>query len=173
MDQEHLIAHIHDAPERLVFAFAGAGSLALWQLHRVAGSSRTILEARDCYAVSALSNWLGFTPTQAVSIETAVAMAQQAYRHAQTLAATGPLLGIACTAAVATDRERRGAERAVVAIADCDALCTYDLMMTKGIRNRNEEEHLIAELLIAAIARACGIDVALPTVREDEMIRQQ
>jgi hypothetical protein len=170
MAQEFLIQAIHDAPQQLVYAFAGAGSLALWQLHRVAGSSRTIIEARDCYAQSALADWLGVVPAHAVAEETAVAMAQRAYRRAEELEATGPLLGVACTAAVATDRVRRGDERAIVAVTSGEHSVSYDLIMARGARDRNAEEQLIAKIAIVAIARACGIDAHLPEVRSDETI---
>ncbi len=60
--EEHLhvlIGRIHAVPPRIVYAFAGAGSLALWWLHGVAGSSRTLLEAIDCYAPRSLEPLLG------------------------------------------------------------------------------------------------------------------
>lgn len=42
-----LITAIHTAARPCVIEFAGAGSQALWWLHSVAGSSRTVLEATD------------------------------------------------------------------------------------------------------------------------------
>ena len=47
---QEVIAQIHASAHKLVFEFAGAGSLALFWLHGVPGSSRTILEATDRYA---------------------------------------------------------------------------------------------------------------------------
>src|SRR6476620_3025965 len=93
------IKQIHDSAHKLVFEFTGAGSLALFQLHSVAGSSRTILEATDRYSATALSALLGQAPKPFGSKETAVAMAAQAYRRALRLAAPGTTcLGVACTA---------------------------------------------------------------------------
>src|SRR6476469_8050932 len=94
---------IHDSAHKLVFEFTGAGSLALYQLHSVAGSSRTILEATDRYAANSLVDLLGQIPDQFVSRETAMAMAAQTYRRAMRLAEPGTAcLGVACTAAIAT-----------------------------------------------------------------------
>ncbi|MEI7771832.1 MAG: hypothetical protein WCI67_17705, partial [Chloroflexales bacterium] len=81
-----LIGRIHATPPRVVYAFAGAGSMALWWLHRVAGSSRTLLEAIDCYAPRSLEALLGAPPTEAVSAEVARNMAARAYARAALLA---------------------------------------------------------------------------------------
>src|SRR5689334_8779747 len=107
-----IIEQIHASAHKLVFEFAGAGSLALFQLHSIAGSSRTILEAADRYAATSLADLLGHAPEQFVSRETAIDMAGQAYRRAMRLAEPGTAcLGVACTAAIATDRVRRGEDR--------------------------------------------------------------
>jgi hypothetical protein len=75
------IQQIHASSHKLVLEFTGAGSLALYYLHSVAGSSRTILEATDRYAATSLVDLLGQAPEQFVSRETAIAMAAQAYRR--------------------------------------------------------------------------------------------
>lgn len=113
----HVVRAIHAAPPRLVYVFAGAGSLALYWLHATAGSSRTVLEALDCYAPRALAEAAGGAPAQAVSVTTAGALARRALARAALLSeCAAPLLGVACTAAIATDRARRGADRACVAV---------------------------------------------------------
>ncbi len=164
-----LIGRIHAAPPRIVYAFAGAGSLALWWLHGVAGSSRTLLEAIDCYAPRSLEALLGTPPTQAVSAEVAREMAVRAYARAALLTDRGgPLLGVGCTAALATDRERRGADRCCLAIFGPDGARGYALTMSKG-RVREQQEELVSRLIISALAVACGLrdDVWL-SLRSDE-----
>src|SRR5215213_2952663 len=157
------IKQIHASAHKLVFEFTGAGSLALFQLHSVAGSSRTILEATDCYASTALVDLLGQIPEQFVSNETAVAMAAQAYRRAMRLAEPGTAcLGVACTAAIATDRVRRGEDRCWIAVRDSAGVSSYGLVMTKGARDRLGEEQLVSQLLLHAIAAACGITTTVP-----------
>ena len=161
---EATIRAIHAAPPRLVYIFAGAGSLALHWLHAVPGSSRTVLEARDCYAPRALAELLGQVPAQAVSEATARAMAAWARARATVLAeGDWPLLGVACTAAIATDRARRGAHRAIVAVRGGVTTISYELTLVKGQRDRAQEEALASRLVILALARACGLPaVALP-----------
>lgn len=157
VDTYDRIAQIHSAPPRIVFVFAGAGSLALWQLHRVAGSSRTLLEAVDCYAPRSLAGLLGAPPAQAVSDATARAMASWARRRASALAeGDWPLLGVGLTAALATDRARRGADRCYLAIAASPTVRSFALTLSKE-RTREEQESLVAQLTIGALALACGL----------------
>lgn len=170
-DLHDAIAQIHAAPQRLVFEFAGAGSLALWWLHSVAGSSGTILEATDRYASASLADLLGGQPNRAVAPDTARTMARRAYARAAALsdaAQTGvgagawPLLGVACTAAIATSQPRRGDHHCIVAIQRAQDQTIYMLRLTKGLRDRTGEEVLVSQLILWAIGRACGLEVTGP-----------
>src|SRR5204862_7069527 len=82
---QQLIERIHNSPHKLVLEFAGAGSQALFWLHSVPGSSRTILEATDRYTSASLADLLGAVPEHAVTRETAAVMATIAYRRAMRL----------------------------------------------------------------------------------------
>jgi hypothetical protein len=162
---QHIVVQIHAAPQRLVLSFAGAGSLALWWLHQVGGSSRTVLEATDHYCAGSLRDLLGATPDKAVSAETARAMAARAYARALHLSADNaeqqqqavPVLGVACTAAIASDYERRGAHQAIVAVQLAGGCRVTTLTLQKGRRDRLGEEALICRMLLHAIARACNL----------------
>ncbi|HNP73777.1 MAG TPA: hypothetical protein PKK15_21865, partial [Kouleothrix sp.] len=72
-DIETQIGAIHGSAHKLVLEFAGAGSMALFWLHAVPGSSRTVLEATDRYAATSMADLLGAPPGQAVSEPTAAA----------------------------------------------------------------------------------------------------
>jgi hypothetical protein len=163
LGSQQIIEQIHNSSHKLVFEFTGAGSLALSQLHSLAGSSRTILEATDRYAATSLVELLGQVPEQFVSQETAIAMAAQAYRRAMRLAEPGTAcLGVACTAAIATDRVRRGEDRCWIAVRDGAGVSSYGLVMIKGARDRLGEEQLVSQLLLRAIATACGVAATVP-----------
>ncbi|WP_298819487.1 hypothetical protein [Chloroflexus sp.] len=156
-DVAMLVIAIHAAPHRLVLAFAGAGSLGLAWLHAVAGSSRTVLEAIDAYSAQSRQSLTGVINAPAVSAVTAQAMATWAYRRAQSLSdGAWPLLGVGLTAAIATDRERRGADRAFLAIQSAVGVQTAHLTMTRD-QQRIDQEMLVSRWLINEIARACGI----------------
>lgn len=158
---QHVVEQIHGSAHKLVFEFAGAGSLALFWLHAVPGSSRTILEATDRYAPTSMADLLARAPEQFVSRETAVAMAGEAYRRANRLAEPGTVtLGVGCTAALVTDRARRGEDRCWVAVRDRAGARTYGLVMVKGARDRLGEETVVSQVIVRAIAEACGVAAA-------------
>lgn len=153
-----LIGAIHETPHQLVLEFAGAGSCGLAWLHLVPGSSRTILEATDRYAHTSLSELLGGSPTKAVSQETALAMASQAYLRALRLTNGAPTcLGVGSTAALTTNYERRGADRCWVVVRDQRGFQAYGLQMNRQLRDRTEQEVLVSQLLVQAIGVACGV----------------
>ncbi|MGB9738755.1 hypothetical protein [Chloroflexus sp.] len=152
------ITAIHAAPHRLVLAFAGAGSLGLAWLHAIAGSSRTILEAIDAYSPPSLAQLTGNLAAPAVSALTAQAMATWAYQRAQALSSgEWPLLGIGLTAAIITDRARRGPDHAFLAIHSSDGISTTHLIMERIAQQRSDQEIYVSRWLITEIARACGV----------------
>lgn len=159
-DLQPVIEAIHAAPQRLVLEFAGAGSLAPCWLHSVAGSSQTILEATDRYAATSLVDLLGTPPEQFVAVETAAAMAQRAYERAIVLRdSVVPVLGLACTATIATGRQKRGAHRCAIAVRSDAGVATYALTLTRGERDRLGEETLVSRLLLWALVRGCDLDL--------------
>lgn len=168
------IAQIHDTPPRLVFEFAGAGSLALYWLHAVAGSSRTVLEATDRYATASMADLLGAPPEKFVSAETAAAMAQAAYRRAARLGdGSVPVLGVSCTATIATDRVKKGDHAVFLGVCDSASVRTWGLILAKGDRDRAGEEDIVSRLTVQAIAAAMGLDpgqVPLPLLPGEQIV---
>jgi hypothetical protein len=157
-DVEKPIEAIHAAPPMVVMEFAGAGVQALAWLHSVAGSSRTILEATDHYVAASLISCIGYQPEQFTSPEVARAMATKAYIRARELAEPGtPVAGIGSTATIATDRTKRGEHRCCVAVCDSHGVTSYALTLTKGLRNRHQEENLVSLLILRAIADVCRV----------------
>lgn len=157
-DLNTLVEMIHNAPLMLVLEFAGAGSQALAWLHGVGGSSRTILEAHDRYVATALIETIGFEPDQFASLEVAKVMAVKAYLRAVHLAESGaPVAGIGCTAAIATDRQKRGHHHGFVAAYDGKLMTSQALTLTKGLRSRAEEEALISLLILRVVAKISGL----------------
>jgi len=166
------IAAIHASGCQLVLEFTGAGSLGLAWLHSVPGSSRTILEATDRYSTASLAELLGYTPEKNVSPETAMKMAEKAYIRACRLGDDDKIrLGVACTATIATDRAKRGEHRCCITVFDKSGARTSDLVLTKGERDRDGEETLVAKMLINAIAEAAGVGPVHVELLETEQIK--
>ena len=165
MDQEiaQIVARIHDTPQQSVLAVAGAGNYALAWLLGVGGASRTVLETRVPYGYLAMTDFLGgYAPEQTVSADTARLMARSAWARGMSLREQdAPIVGLACTATIATDRTKRGDHRAFIATWDDDSVTTDSLVLEKGLRDRAGEEDVVSRLVIAAIARACGVSAEL------------
>ena len=162
-DTQRLIERVHGSPTMAVMAVTGAGSLALSWLLRVAGASRSVLEALVPYSATSLTQFLGHEPRRAVSAATARDMARAAYRRALALRPDGvPVAGIACTATIATDRPKRGGHRCHVAAWTSDGATTYSLELTKGIRDRSGEEGTVSALVVHALAEASQVDIYVP-----------
>jgi len=140
----------------------GGGTQAIADLLAVPGASRTVLEVLVPYSEAALTAFLGVSPRQAVSVEAAAALAQAAYKRAAVLhAAEDPLVGLACTATLATDRPKKGTHRAHIGIGTATETRVYSCTLTKGARDRQGEERVVSDLLLAVLAQACGLDVTL------------
>ncbi len=142
----------------LVYEFAGAGSEALAWLHAVGGSSRTVLEAVDRYAAASLAGVLGREPERAVSPEVAAALAAHARRRAAELApADVPIIGVGCSATIATDRTKRGSHGVCLAVEGSLGRHELALELNKGERDRDAEERLVSTLVVHAAASGCGV----------------
>ncbi len=155
----HLIRRIHDSPTMAVVSVAGAGTAAISWLLGVAGASRTVLKILVPYAAPALTEFVGFEPSQFVSVDTAAAMAQSAYRSALQLRedATTPVVGVACTATIATDRAKRGDHRCFVAAWSAKGVTTHTLTFVKGLRERAGEDEIASKLALRALADSSGV----------------
>src|SRR5215471_4467042 len=116
---QQLISALHASGRKAALAITGGGSGAVGELLRVPGGSRLLIEAQVPYDERALSTLLGFAPGQACSSDTAIALARSARARAVQLMATGTdLFGLGATAALVSDRPRRGEHRFHIAFAD-------------------------------------------------------
>lgn len=153
-----LVTEVHAAPSMLVYEFAGAGVQALAWLHAVGGSSRTVLEATDRYAPRSLAEVLDGPPTKAVSVDVARGLARHAFVRAARLADAGvSVVGIGCTATIATDRRKRGEHGAAIVAASVLGTLERSLVLRKGDRDRDAEEVLVSRLVLQTIASASGV----------------
>ncbi len=154
-----LVAAIHGTPWLIVLAVAGGGNAAITDLLDVPGASRTLLEVRVPYAHAAMVDLLGGEPPDgAVSRLTAEALAQACFDRARFLAPDhGQLLGVACTAALVSDRPKRGEHRAHVAIAAASGMTHRRVDLVKGALDRRGEDRVVADAIIHSLASASGL----------------
>ena len=160
---QQLISTLHASGHKAALAITGGGSGAIGELLRVPGGSRLLIEAQVPYDTLALAAFLGFAPAQACSADTAVAMARSVRAHAARLVPAGSdLVGLGATAALVSDRPRKGEHRFHVAWANSAGIAHCTGVMTKNRRDRAAEEDLVARAIILWLARACGIAAPSP-----------
>lgn len=158
-----LISALHASGHKVALAVTGGGSGAIAELLRVPGGSRLLIEAQVPYDTQALASMLGHEPEQACSTATAVAMAASALVRAAKLAPReARLVGLGATAALASDRPRKGEHRFHIACASGDRIIHCTAVMAKGRRDRAGEEDLVARAIVYWLARACSIPSPSP-----------
>ncbi|HWD59614.1 MAG TPA: hypothetical protein VG308_15110 [Stellaceae bacterium] len=158
-----LISALHGSGRKTVLAITGGGSGAIGELLRVPGGSRLLIEAQVPYDEQALSAFLGFAPAQACSADTAIAMAQAARARAAKLAPAGTdLVGLGATAALVSDRPRKGEHRFHIAYARAAGIAHCTCVLAKGRRDRAAEEDLVSRAIVLWLARGCGVAAPSP-----------
>jgi nicotinamide mononucleotide (NMN) deamidase PncC len=176
-----LIEGVHASGKQLVLSITGGGSRAITSLLEVPGASNTVLGAVVPYAAAALERWLGGPVDHFCSERTARAMAMVAFERARQLSTADPysLRGIGATASLATTRPKRGPHRVHVAWQSAERTVALSCELVKGRRTRGEEELVAAQLVIAAVLEACGLesgsllppDVAASAQRREQIAR--
>ena len=160
---QQLISGLHASGRKASLAITGGGSGAIGELLRVPGGSRLLVEAQVPYDEQALATFLGFAPAQACSADTAIAMARTARARAARLAAPGSdPVGLGATAALISDRPRRGEHRFHIAFANAAGIAHCSCVLAKGRRDRAGEEDLVSRAIILWLARACGVAAPSP-----------
>ncbi|MSR56353.1 MAG: hypothetical protein EXS05_01605 [Planctomycetaceae bacterium] len=191
-----LIEAIHAAPQQCVVVVTGGGASAIADLLVVPGGSRTVLEAAVPYSSAALTEWLGKRPEHFCSEETALAMAVVAYERGCRLAAAESraaasnasvpedpkrparpppaIVGLACTASLASDRPKKGDHRCHIAAQTLNATWSSSVVLEKGARDRPGEESVVGRLILRQLARLAAIH-PLPAagLRRSETIDEQ
>jgi len=158
-----LISAVQGSGPKAVLAITGGGSGAIGELLRVPGGSRLLLEAQVPYDEQSLRDFIGFAPVQACSADTAIAMAQSARTRAISLVAAGAdVVGLGATAALVSDRPRRGEHRFHIACATAAGVTHCTCVLAKGRRDRAGEEDLVARAIVLWLGCACGVAVPSP-----------
>mgnify|MGYP001823751362 CR=1 FL=1 len=139
---DQLIEAIQSCGHKARLVVAGGGSGAVHALLSHPGASRFVVDVRIPYSPESLAEFLGETPESACSEETARRMAAKAL--------DGATLGVACTAALQTNRERRGADRAHVCFLTADAAFAQSLEIPTG--SRREQEAVLSGKLLRLLA---------------------
>ena len=159
------IRRIHASPAKIALVASGGGIRSMMWLLTTPGASQTVLEALIPYSSQALADFLGERPKRAVTAKTAESMASRAFERASFLSdSRSGLIGVGCTAAIATDRPKRGDHRVHVSCRMQESLVTYSLKLVKGRRDRSGEDTAASLLTLRALVDAADVGggVSLP-----------
>jgi hypothetical protein len=160
---QRLISTLHASGRKAALAITGGGSGAIGELLRVPGGSRLLIEAHVPYDGMALTNFLGFAPAQASNADTAIAMARSARaRAARLMPPDTDLVGLGATAALVSDRPRKGEHRFHIATANAAGVALCTCVLAKGRRDRGGEEDLVSHAIVLWLAQACGVEAPSP-----------
>lgn len=165
------------------WVLTGGGAEAIAQLFQVPGASASICEVQIPYSTAALAAYLGSSPERSCSPETARAMAVHAADRARRLGQVdrSPKLseatdsepdtrapqfwGIGVTAALVSDRPKRGEHRAHWAVQGDDFTFDATFRLEKGARSRVEEDEVVSRAVLATVlplGRGPGVSSAMP-----------
>jgi len=170
---------LHESEFSGVFLVTGGGVTLLAELLSEPGASATVLEANVPYAEAALTEQLGGKPDQACSVETARALAMAAFQRAGDLSATDTnshrqsLIGFGCTAALATNRKKRGAHRAYLAVQTFNKTATATVEFNKGtdgFGDRAREEDQVTALAWRLLEETLGIRLDAPDLADSSKV---
>ncbi|HTE85141.1 MAG TPA: hypothetical protein VK821_10440, partial [Dehalococcoidia bacterium] len=157
------IARLHESPIMAYVVCTGAGAGLTKLLWSVASCSRTLIASEFPYDPRAVANLIGRVPKQYCSPGAAAALAAAGYLKAQRcLVEQGkvatPIVSLGLTAAVSTDRTRRGEDKVFLAIRTGTGLATVSAVFPRA-RFSREEEGAICDLLgLNCLLWAAGID---------------
>jgi len=153
-DKDSLIETIQSSGFKAVIVVTGGASGAVHALLSHSGASRFVFEAQIPYSPEALFDYLGEKLGQACSPEAAATLAQRAFERALIFSLSSkvsfPVLGIACTSALQTNRERRGEDRAFVCIKSRKKEITRKVEIFPG--SRAEQEAVLSEAFLSLVA---------------------
>ena len=155
-----IIQKIHSSPFRFVLVSSGGGTNAISEILKVAGASESVLEAYVPYAKESLDYYLLKQPDHYCSLDTTLSMAAKAYSAAKKIApGTNPinLLGVAVTASLATNYSKKGEHKFFIAIQTYKYSSSFSYSFVKGELKREEEEQVVTDHIIKAIAQSCEV----------------
>ena len=154
-------------------AVTGGGIQSLSWLFTIPGASSCMMGGSVPYARSSVNEMLQNSKMssallnekfQYVGREAVIAMAMDRRRHAIATfledandlhSLTGKsFLGIACSASLATNYEKKGDHKCYVASVDADNIRVHSVSFQKGLRTREEEDVICSKLVIDVIRKA-------------------
>jgi hypothetical protein len=155
---QQLIEKVYSSDSQFSLAITGGGTSAIASLFGVAGASATLLEATVPYHSAALGRFVSASSPQGCNTHTARAMAMAAYMSARNIRPKNNVIGVGCTAAIATNRARKGTDRCHIAVQAAGFTTIYDIELNRE-DDRQGQEAICRNAIIAAMAGAVDVSI--------------
>jgi len=168
-----LVKRIHSSSFQGCFSIAGGGMKTFDYLFSTPGSSNTILEILIPYSKESLSDFISEKLNSHVSHTEAISMSNKSYIRSKKLSKNHKTFGLSCTAAIATDRMRKGEDRAFIAWNSELSNGYTSIFFDKSRRKRYEEDIIISKIILNTISKITSIDEYLKVnLYESEKIKE-
>ena len=158
MSIKNLVNKIHSSSFQGCFSITGGGMKIIDYLFQTPGSSKTILEILIPYSKNSLSGFLTNNLDSHVSNIEALDMAEKSYLRSKALSNNPDIFGLSCTAAISTNRLRKGDDRAFIAWNSEFSKGYTSIFFKKNIRKRQEEDIIISKIILNTISKIIGIN---------------
>ena len=154
-ETNNLIEGIQSSGFKAALVVSGGATGAVHALLSHPGASRFVFEAQVPYSPEAMFDYLGEKLEQACSVEAAAIMAERAFERALIFSLSSkvsfPVLGVACTAALQTNRERKGADRAFIGLKSRKKEVIRELVVLPG--SRAEQDAQLSEAFLEMLSQ--------------------
>lgn len=144
------------------FLCAGAGYGVSDAVSRIPGASKVLLGAHSSHAYPMTDRLLGYKPKSYACEDTGAALAAVGYFRAQEYGEMDgklgtPIISIGCTAALQTDRTRRGEDRVHLALRRDGHLYVANVTLSKG-QTRDQQIDISNQLALNMALWGAGIE---------------
>ena len=154
--KHHLIKKIFSTKTQFSIAITGGGTSAIASLFGVSGASKTLIDATVPYHQDALAQFVSASNPPGCNTYTARAMAMTAFMKARAISQKNNVIGIGCTAAIASERSRMGTDRCHIAVQAADFTTTYDIELSKK-DDRTSQESICQSAILQAMAESVNV----------------
>lgn len=161
-----LVERLLDSGNHFSIICAGAGGSAAAALMSVPGCSNALVEAQFPYHHCISTQLLDYRPRSFVSSPVAVSFAQAAFNRCEAVLNTSQsIIGIGGSAALSTNRQRRGRNSAFISSWSSSGLTNYHVSF--GTIDRARQESIVTNTILVALASAAmvkhdDLDLMLP-----------
>ena len=172
----NLVKNLYESSADSLYSLAitGGGVKVVDWLLSVPGASNRILEVVVPYSTPSLTKYLGKSIERSVSLETALILANKAYKEAkQKHPGKNHFVGIGVTASLDTNRLKRSQNKFYMVAKSDKKLLGYSAIFSKGLRDRSTEDQITSRAILSLMYEVAGLEnnIEMNLFEDDKFIR--